>query len=79
MCYVYRYMDTVAGDPVEYRGLEEAYKEALRKWSDLRAIYPVDSPEVIEMFRRIEELEARLRTLKPSAVVKYRPPAGGKS
>ena len=72
-------MDALAGDPVAYTALEDSYKEALRRWSDVRALYPSQAPEVLEVVRRVEAIERQLRALRPHALVKYQPPPATRS
>ena len=46
---------------IEHGGLEKEYLTVLRLWSESRALYPPNSPVVIQLMDQMEELEARLK------------------
>jgi len=63
-------MDAVA----ESLALVEEYRKALRAWSAARALYAADSPEVLDLLQRLDNIESQLKGLRPGALVKYQPP-----
>jgi hypothetical protein len=54
-------MNAIAEACTEHTALQEAYKEALHRWAEARAVVPPDSAEVRAATLLIEELERLLQ------------------
>jgi hypothetical protein len=54
-------MNAIAEGCSEHAALREAYREALQKWTRIRAVDLPDAAQVLEATRKIEELERLLK------------------
>jgi len=63
----------------EYTLLLDAYKTALREWTKVRAIKPMDAQDVLEATRLVEEIERKIRGYSGAQLVKYQPPDARKA
>jgi hypothetical protein len=52
----------------EYTGLLDEYRMALGLWTEVRALYSPDAPEVIAATSHLEALEHQLGTLNQPAL-----------
>lgn len=52
--------ETTTEKRVQLIGLEEEYRIALRLWTEARALYPSDSPEVASATEILDALEFKL-------------------
>jgi hypothetical protein len=63
----------------EYRVLLDAYKTALREWTEARAAKPTNVEDVLKATRRVEEIEAKIRAFRGTQLIKYEPPEAKQS
>jgi len=59
-------MNAIASPTTAHSELLDDYRAALQVWSEARAVYAQDSPEVAEATRHIEEVEQRLQDYRES-------------
>ena len=59
-------MNAIASPTTAHSALLDEYRAALQVWSEARALYSQDSPEVAEATRHIEEVERRLKDFRDS-------------
>lgn len=61
-------MNLIAGISSEHRALLDEYQIALRLWSEVRGLYPLESTEVLEATNHLETLERDLASYEEPAV-----------
>lgn len=54
-------MNAIASPTTAHSALLDEYRAALQVWSEARALYAQDSPEVADATRHVEEIERRLK------------------
>jgi hypothetical protein len=59
-------MNAIASPTTAHSALLDEYRTALQVWSEARALYAQDSPEVAEATRHIEDVERRLKDFRVS-------------
>ena len=61
-------MNVIAGISSEHRALLDEYQIALRLWSEVRGLYPLEAAEVLQATNHLETLEHTLATYEEPAV-----------
>jgi hypothetical protein len=59
-------MNAIASPTTAHSALLDEYRTALQVWSEARALYAQDSPEVAEATRHIEDVERQLKDFRDS-------------